>query len=68
MTALEPLMTQDDAAKLLGVSPGTLRNWRWRNKGPSWIRLGEAIRYSPQALREYVEVRTRRPSLVREVA
>jgi hypothetical protein len=62
MSISEPLLTEKQAAQVLSASPGTLRNWRTRNKGPAWILLGGAIRYSPQDLRGYLETRTRRPA------
>ena len=41
-------MTDDDirlptrrAAEYLGVAPETLRNWRWRGRGPRYSRLGD---------------------------
>jgi len=68
MSSIEPLLTDKDAAKVLGVAPGTLRNWRPQGRGPAWVCVGDAIRYSPQAIRDYIETRTRRPSPVREVA
>ena len=30
----------NEAARLLGVAPKTLRNWRVRKKGPPWSRSG----------------------------
>jgi len=41
------------AAKLLGVSPGTLRNWRSSGCGPAWVRAGGgrgAISYKLESL------------------
>ncbi|WP_210209056.1 helix-turn-helix domain-containing protein [Roseiarcus fermentans] len=52
-------MTEDDAARVLNVSKGTLRNWRSQGKGPPVSRIGSAVRYDPGQLREYVSVRTR---------
>ena len=60
MPDLEPLLTELDAAKFLNTHPGTLRNWRSKNKGPPWISVGAAVRYAPKDLRDYIEVHTRR--------
>ena len=60
MSEFEPLFPEVEAAKVLSVHPGTLRNWRSKGKGPPWVAVGNAIRYAPEALRQYVEVRTRR--------
>lgn len=59
MSDMEPLLTENDAAKFLNTSPGTLRNWRCKGKGPPYVSVGAAVRYAPDALRQYVEVRTR---------
>lgn len=59
MSEFEPLLTELDAAKFLNTHPGTLRNWRSKNKGPPWVAVGNAVRYAPEALRQYVEVHTR---------
>jgi hypothetical protein len=60
MADFEPLLTELDAARFLNVHPGTLRNWRCKGKGPAYTLVGEAVRYIPQYLRDYVDVRTRR--------
>jgi hypothetical protein len=60
MSDFDPLFTELDAAKFLNTHPGTLRNWRSKGKGPTYIRVGAAVRYAPQDLRDYVDVRTRR--------
>ena len=39
-------VTARGAAKILALSTGTLEGWRARGKGPAWVRLGTAIRYS----------------------
>ena len=54
----DPLMNAEGAAKYLGVSPGTLHNWRSAKKGPDWIRLGGAVRYRKSGLDRYCEANT----------
>jgi hypothetical protein len=39
------LLDTVQAAELLGVSPGTLENWRAEGKGPKFRRVGRLIRY-----------------------
>lgn len=54
----ERLLTDRQAAAVLGVSVSLLRRWRFRlNEGPAFYRVGRLIRYSRDALREYLEVR-----------
>ena len=58
------LLAPQEAAKLLGVSVGTIENWRWHGLGPTYVKFGKAIRYQRQALREYVTAHTHTPSVV----
>lgn len=42
-----PLMTKDEAAKYLGVSPGTLAVWRCVGRhGIPYHKIGRCVRYS----------------------
>lgn len=50
------LLTDIEAAEYLGISPGTLRNWRSHNRGPRYIRLGSrAIRYAFDDLDQHID-------------
>jgi hypothetical protein len=42
----QPLLTPADLAKRLSVSVGTIRGWRFYGKGPKYIKVGNAYRYS----------------------
>ena len=35
-----------DAAEKIGVTVGTLANWRWRGTGPAYYQVGGIIRYA----------------------
>ena len=39
-----PLMTETEAARLLGLKVGTLRRWRWAGKPPVYRKIGGAVR------------------------
>lgn len=55
------LLTEDQAADRLGVSPRTLAGWRSRGGGPMFIRLGgKSIRYRIDDLNEFVADNVRR--------
>ncbi len=41
------LLSTKQAAPLVGVSPGTLQNWRVAGKGPLHIRAGRSVKYDP---------------------
>lgn len=44
---MENLLTTKKAAPRVGVSPGTLANWRIQGVGPKFIRAGARIVYDP---------------------
>ena len=52
------LLKDPEAALRLGISPSTLRSWRCRGIGPSYVKLGRgkkaAVRYDHQDLDEYI--------------
>ncbi len=45
---------EHQVAARLGLSVLTLRRWRWSGGGPAFVKLGSAVRYSPQALADFV--------------
>jgi predicted site-specific integrase-resolvase len=50
-----PLLNQSQAAQRLGLSPNTLRRWRYEGRGPEWVTVGSrAIRYSEDALFQFI--------------
>lgn len=42
--------TSAGAAELLGISPGTLRNWRSEGKGPASKHIGQVWYWIPEVL------------------
>lgn len=42
MTASVKIISSNDAAACIGVTPATLRFWRCKGKGPRFIKLGES--------------------------
>lgn len=58
------LLTQEQAAELLQVSPRTLAGWRCRGGGPRFLKLGSTgktspIRYRASAIERYMNERER---------
>lgn len=51
------LLTPLELAARLGVSGYTLRNWRLRGFGPPWAKIGKAIRYRIEDVREWEKQR-----------
>jgi len=49
----------DGAAARVGVTPETLRNWRWRGDGPPYLKIGRRVRYRLVDLADYLDGCTR---------
>lgn len=58
---LADLLTEEQAAGLLLVSPKTLTDWRYRGKGPPVSRVGRAIRYQRSSLLAWFAENTEQP-------
>ena len=53
---LEPLLTTEQAAALLGTNRRTLEDWRLQpGLGPRFIKLGRLCRYRPVDLEAFVD-------------
>lgn len=71
---MDRLLTEEQAADVLGVSPLTLSNWRNRREGPAWIAVGtdpapdtagkKGIRYRLSDLEAFMERRRTVPDLL----
>lgn len=46
-------MSEEEAARYLGVSPATLCTWRCRMKGPRYTKVGKRVIYKMHDLEEY---------------
>jgi predicted DNA-binding transcriptional regulator AlpA len=62
----EPLLTDVQAAKAMGVTPETMAVWRCRGDGPEFVKLGRAVRYTRSAIRKFVASRTKAPKSTAE--
>jgi excisionase family DNA binding protein len=51
---VQPLINVPEAAELLRISVNTLRQWISQRKVPT-IKLGKAVRFSPDDLRKLIE-------------
>ena len=61
------LLTPAETAELLGLSVSTLGRWRKHKRGPSWVVIGNQIRYDPTVLQRFVSDRTRVTSLINDL-
>jgi predicted site-specific integrase-resolvase len=48
------LLRPRDVARFFSVAVATLRYWRSLGRGPEFLRIGDRIRYSPEALRRFM--------------
>ncbi len=61
----EPL-TEPEAASRLGLKVATLRAWRHQRRGPTFVRLGRAIRYLPADIDDFLDANRERHATVTE--
>jgi len=53
---MDKLLSETDAAAILGCKPKTLKNWRSRDQGPPWYRVSKrAVRYRESELKAWIE-------------
>lgn len=52
---MDELMTPEQLAEYLQVSPGTLANDRYLGRGPKFIRIGRQIRYRRADILAYLD-------------
>ncbi len=55
--------TRPEAAQYLRLAKSTLASWASRGRGPEFVRLGTAVRYSQTALDAYLASSTVRPTV-----
>ena len=59
--ALERPLGEKEVALLLGVSPNTLKHWRWVGKGPRYVKLVSRVAYRRQDLNEWINAQVTEP-------
>ena len=52
----DQMISSREAARIMGIAPGTLEVWRSRRKGdqPEFFKIRRSVRYSAAAVREWV--------------
>jgi hypothetical protein len=53
-TMLSPLLTQREAAAILGISVRSLERMRVTGLGARFVKVGANVRYQPEALERWV--------------
>ena len=56
---LNPLLNEKEVAKLLKLSVKTIQRYRLYGGGPEFIKINKSVRYSTQAIEEYLKPRVR---------
>jgi hypothetical protein len=58
---LPAMVSREQAAEFLGVTPQALSQMNGRGEGPPYARIGRSVRYKRQDLLDWVESRIVRP-------
>jgi excisionase family DNA binding protein len=56
--AAKRLVTIDEAAEQLRLTPGALRDWRFRRKYLAFVKVGSAVRVSQESIDRFIEQQT----------
>lgn len=54
-------LAEREVAELLGVSPNTLKHWRWIGKGPRYVKLVSKVAYRQQDLDDWINANVNEP-------
>lgn len=52
-----------EVAEILGVSPNTLKHWRWVGKGPRYVKLVHRVAYRRDDLSAWIAANVTDPGL-----
>ena len=55
---MERLLKPAELAEYLQVELSTLRDWRYKGIGPSFVRTGRSVRYRPADVDEWIDEHT----------
>jgi predicted DNA-binding transcriptional regulator AlpA len=51
------LITEKSVATMLAISVATVRRWRLLGSGPTFVKIGAAVRYRPEDVQRWLESR-----------
>ena len=60
MHSANDMIDETAAADMLAVSPRTLQSWRVTGEGPTFFKLGRAVRYRRADLSDWIAASARR--------
>ncbi len=52
---MDKIITEKEAAIHLGLAVQTLRNWRYRRKGPPYLKISRAVRYKISDIEKFLQ-------------
>lgn len=55
LTPCQYLLTEQDVAKMIGLSRSSLQKQRAKQKGLGFIKLGRSVRYRPEDVIRYLQ-------------
>jgi len=61
MNAITPIMSETEAARILGTTKKTLQCWRFERRGPKYLKIGRSVRYRLEDLEEFLHERLIEP-------
>jgi excisionase family DNA binding protein len=56
---MEPLMSTEEVAEVLGRPARTLRQWRYLGEGPRYLKVGATVRYRARDVEEWLRAQER---------
>jgi predicted DNA-binding transcriptional regulator AlpA len=56
---LERLLSTEEVAEVLGRPPRTLRQWRYLNQGPRYLKVGATVRYRAGDVEDWLRAQER---------
>jgi predicted DNA-binding transcriptional regulator AlpA len=54
---LEELLTEQDVARVTGLSVASVRRWRFLKQGPRYLKISASVRYRPSDVSAFLESR-----------
>jgi predicted DNA-binding transcriptional regulator AlpA len=55
--SVENLLNEYDVARITGLSVASVRRWRLLKQGPTYMKIGSAVRYRAADLARWLETR-----------
>ena len=54
---VETLLNEHDIARITGLSVASVRRWRLIQQGPKYMKIGAAVRYTQESIKEFLATR-----------